>query len=299
MQVAMSGSSGLIGSALSEALRSDGHDVIPLVRRALSPGEEAIFWDPDNQVLDPGALEGLDAVVHLAGENIGAKRWSAKQKQRILTSREHGTGTISGAIARCDDPPKVLVSASAIGFYGDRGDEVLTESSGPGDIFLSQVCDAWEGAAVRARDVGTRVVTIRSGIVLDPHEGALGRMVPLFRFFLGGRLGNGKQWWSWISLADEVRAIGFLLESDVEGPVNLTAPEPVTNADFTRALGKALGRPTVVPVPKFGPKILLGSQLAYELLFVSQRVMPDALTAAGFEHSHPDLPTALGAVLKR
>lgn len=299
MDVAVTGSSGLIGSALVRSLEQDGHTVVPVVRRPARPGERAVTWDVEAGTIDAAGLEGVDAVVHLAGEGIAEKRWSAEQKARILRSRTHGTVLLAGALAGLDDPPSVLLSGSAIGYYGDRGDEVLTEASDPGDIFLSEVCVAWEAAAEQAVDAGIRTAFLRTGIVLDRHGGALAKTLPLFKLGLGGRLGPGTQWWSWISLEDEVRAIRFLLEADVAGPVNLTGPAPVTNADFTKALGRVLGRPTALPVPRFGPKLLLGGELAEQLLFASQRVQPSVLEQAGFAFSHPDVESALRAVLER
>lgn len=298
MDVAISGSSGFIGGALASALRSDGHRVVPLVRREVRPDEDAIRWDPGGPEMDPSGLEGLDAVVHLAGEGIGEHRWTAKQKERILHTRTMGTGVLADAIARCAVPPPVLLSGSAVGYYGTRGDEILDEQSGPGDIFLTQVCTAWEGATEPAEKAGVRVAHLRSGVVLDASGGALAKMLPLFRLGLGGRLGSGKQWWPWISRTDEVRAMRFLLEHEIEGPVNLTAPSPVTNATFTKELGSVLHRPTVLAVPKFGPSLLLGRQLAHELLFVSQRVVPRVLLDAGFEHAHPEVRDALQATLE-
>ena len=299
MDVAVTGSSGLIGSALVRSLEADGHTVVPVVRRPARPGERVVAWDPAAGTIDAAALEGLDAVVHLAGEGIAEKRWSAEQKRRILDSRTHGTVLLAGALAGLERPPGVLLSGSAIGYYGDRGDEVLTEASTPGDIFLSEVCVAWEAAAQAAVEAGIRTAHLRTGIVLDAGGGALAKTLPLFKLGLGGRLGPGTQWWSWISLADEVSAIRFLLEAEVAGPVNLTGPAPVTNADFTTALGRVLGRPTALPVPRFGPKLLLGGELAEQLLFASQRVLPSVLEQAGFRFAHPDVETALRAVLDR
>lgn len=299
MDVAVTGSSGLIGSALVRSLEADGHTVVPVVRRPARPGERAVSWDPSAGTIDAAALDGIDAVVHLAGEGIAAKRWSAEQKRRILDSRTHGTVLLAGALAGLERPPSVLLSGSAIGYYGDRGDEVLTEASDPGDIFLSEVCVAWEAAAQAAVDAGIRTAFLRTGIVLDADGGALAKTLPLFKLGLGGRLGPGTQWWSWISLSDEVRAIRFLLEADLAGPVNLTGPTPVTNADFTTALGEVLGRPTKVPVPRFGPKLVLGGELAEQLLFASQRVQPTVLEGAGFTFDHPDVTSALRAVVGR
>ena len=297
MRIAVTGSSGLIGRALVASLTDDGHQVVPVVRSSSDAGPGAVTWDPAQGTIDAAGLEGIDGVVHLAGEPIAARRWTDEQKRRIRDSRAEGTRLLTEALAGLDHPPAVLVSGSAIGFYGDRGDEVLTEDAGPGDAFLSEVCLAWEGAAQPAIDAGIRTAFARTGIVLDTGDGALAKMLPLFRFGLGGRLGPGTQWWSWISLTDEVRALRFLLDHDVSGPVNLTGPAPATNAEVTRALGRALHRPTVLPVPRFGPKLLLGSELAEQLLFASARVQPQALTEAGFAFEHATVDEALDDLL--
>jgi uncharacterized protein len=294
MRVAITGSSGLIGSALGRSLSDDGHEVVPVVRDRSRGG---VVWDPDRRTIDAAGLSGVDAVVHLAGEPIGARRWTDEQKRRIRESRTSGTRLLAETLATLDEPPAVLVSGSAIGVYGDRGDEVLHESSPAGTGFLAEVVQAWEAATTPAEDAGIRVARIRSGIVLERGEGALAKMLPLFRVGLGGRFGSGRQWWSWISIEDEVRAIRFLVDNDVRGPVNLVAPGPVTNREFTAVLGQVLRRPVVLPVPPFGPKLLLGAELAGELLFTSQRVEPRALTTAGFEFRHRDLDAALRAVL--
>jgi uncharacterized protein (TIGR01777 family) len=299
MDIAVTGASGLIGTAVSAALRADGHRVVPVVRRPVAEGERAVRWDPTSGMIDRVALEGIDAVVHLAGAGIGDARWSDERKREILESRTRGTAVLTEALADLDQKPSVLVSGSAIGYYGDRGDEVLTEGSAPGDIFLSEVCVAWEAAAAPAIEAGIRVPFIRTGIVLSAHGGALKRTLPLFKAFVGGRLGSGRQWWSWISIDDEVASIRWLLDHDIAGPVNLTAPEPVTNAEFTKTLGRVLGRPTVLPVPAFGPKLLLGGELAEQLLFASQRVLPTVLEEQNFPFAHRDLDTALRAVLGR
>ncbi|HEX6236924.1 MAG TPA: TIGR01777 family oxidoreductase [Acidimicrobiales bacterium] len=299
MQVAVTGSSGLIGSALTRSLRSDGHAVRPLVRRP-SDDPGAIRWDPADGTIDAAALGGVDAVVHLAGAGIGDKRWSAARKREILESRTRGTGLIARTVAGLDPPPSVLVSASGVHFYGDRGDEVLTEASDPGDGYMADVVEAWEAAAQPAVDAGIRTVHARSGVVLAAHGGMLPRLVPLFRLFLGGRMGSGRQWMSWIALDDEVAALRFLMDDDsVAGPVNVVAPNPVTNAELTRALGRVLHRPTVVTVPAFGPRLVAGREMADELLFGSLRVVPRILTDAGFAFSHPEIEDALRAVLGR
>ncbi len=297
MEVAITGASGLVGTALARSLRRDGHTVRPLVRRPSSDAG-AIRWHPAGGTIDGDALDGADAVVHLAGAGIGDKRWTPERKREIRESRTTGTDLLTRTLAELPQPPTVLVSASAIGYYGERGDEELTESSPPGDTLISAVVEAWEAAAQPAIDAGIRTVFTRSGMVLSADGGALPRMLPLFRFFVGGRLGSGRQWWSWVSIDDEVRAIRFAIDrSDLAGPMNVTAPEPVTNAQFTAALGSVMHRPTVVPVPAFGPRLVLGRELADELLFTSQRVLPTALTAAGYRFAHPGLTTALRAVL--
>ena len=297
MRIAITGSSGLIGTALQERLADDGHQVIPIVRGEARPG--TIRWDPAAGQLDAAQLDGLDGVVHLAGEGIGDHRWSEAHKHRVIESRRAGTRLLSEALAATTRRPAVLVSGSAVGFYGDRGDEVLTERSSPGTGFLTEVCLAWEGATAAAEAAGIRVAHLRTGIVLDSRGGALRKMALPFRFGLGGRLGSGKQWMSWIHLADEVEAIRFLLTHDVSGPVNGTAPTPVTNAVMSKALGRALHRPAVVPVPAFGPRLLLGRELADNLLFTGQRVLPEVLVAAGYEFRHPELDEALGSLLTR
>jgi uncharacterized protein len=299
MDIAVTGASGLIGTTLVEALTADGHRPVRLVRRSPRPGEDAISWDPAAGAIDADSLEGIDAVVHLAGEGIAEKRWNPAQKARILDSRVDGTTLLATTLAGLDKRPAVLLSGSAIGYYGDRGDEELTEASPPGDIFLADVCKAWEAATATAEAAGIRVAHLRTGIVLDAHGGALAKTLPLFKLGLGGRLGSGKQWWSWISADDEVGAIRFLLHADVSGPVNLTAPQPVTNAEFTKVLGQVLGRPTLLPVPAFGPKVLLGGELAEQLLFTSARVLPMALTDAGYQFATPDLESGLRKVLGR
>lgn len=299
MRVAVTGSTGLIGSALCRSLTADQHEVVRVVRPGSKAPGPTIEWDLERRTLDAGGLVGVDAVVHLAGEPIAAKRWTAEQKQKVLQSRTVSTTLLAEALAGLDGGPKVLVSGSAIGFYGDRGDEELIETSSPQPgLFLSDVCIAWEDAVAPAAAAGVRVCRARTGIVLDRDEGALAKLLPLFKLFLGGKMGNGRQWMSWITLEDEVRALRFLVDTDTaHGPFNLTAPAPATNAQLSKALGAALGRPAVVPVPSFGPKLLLGAELADQLLFASQRVHPAALLAAGFKFHHPELPAALTAVL--
>jgi uncharacterized protein (TIGR01777 family) len=298
MDVVISGASGLIGTAVRRSLTADGHRVIALVRRTARTGDE-IEWDPAAGTLDPAALEGIDAVVHLAGAGIADKRWTTDRKRVILESRTKGTALLAGALAKLDRPPTAFVSGSAVGFYGDGGDDVLTESSARGDIFLAELCEAWEAAAAPAADAGIRTARIRTGLIITPEGGPLAKLLPLFKLGLGGRMGGGREWWSWISLTDEVRAIRFLIDHDVSGPVNLTAPNPVRSAELTKTLGRVLHRPALVPVPSFGPKLLFGSELADQLLFLSQRIVPDVLTTQGFTFEHPDIETALRAELNR
>lgn len=299
VRIAITGSSGLIGSALARSLEDDGHEVVALVRPGADPGPRTVRWDPAAGEIDAPGLEGLDGVVHLAGEPVAARRWTDAQKQRILESRTTGTTLLAATLAGLDAPPPVLVSASGMDYYGDRADELLTEASGRGEGFLADVTAAWEGATGPAAAAGIRVTTIRTSLVLDASGGALARMLPLFKLGVGGRIGPGTQWWSWITLDDEVRAIRFLLEHEVPGPANLAAPGSVTNAEFTEVLGQVLRRPTILPVPLFGPKLLLGAELADNLLLTSKRLAPAALADAGFEFRHPDLETGLRAVLDK
>jgi uncharacterized protein (TIGR01777 family) len=298
LHIAVTGASGLIGSALSRRLKAAGHRVTPLVRRPAGAGE--ISWDPDNGRLEPGQLEGMDAVIHLAGENVGA-RWTAARKRRIRGSRTTGTRLLAQAIARARRRPGALVSASAIGIYGNRGDEVLTENSPAGDArldFLAEVGREWEAAAEPARASGVRVVHPRFGLVLSPHGGALKKMLLPFRLGLGGRLGSGTQWMSWISIDDVVGAtLHVLLTESFSGPVNMVAPEPVRNRDFTVILGRVLSRPTPFAVPAAALRLVLG-EMATSTLLASARVLPKRLLAAGYRFEHSDLETALRHVLR-
>ena len=295
MDVAISGSSGLIGTALVAALTDAGHRPVRLVRR--EPSGDEIRWDPDGGSIDAASLEGIGGVVHLAGAGIGDHRWTDEYKLEILRSRTKSTVLLAGALADLGKPPSVLVSGSAIGFYGDRGDELLDETSPAGTGFLPEVCVAWEAATVAAEEAGIRVAHIRTGIVLSGQGGALKKQLPLFKVGAGGKLGSGRQWQSWISIEDEVGAILHLLTADVRGAVNLTAPNPVRNAEFTKTLAGVLGRPSFLPIPSFGPKLLLGSELADNLLFAGQRVSPTVLEGTGYEFRHPTLEVALRAVL--
>ncbi len=285
-RIAVTGASGLIGTALVGYLKSQGHTVQRLVRRAAVSSEE-ITWDPIAGTVDMDALAGVDAVIHLAGAGVSDKRWTKKYKSEILNSRLLGTTTIAKAVAIVK--PQVFISASAIGWYGESGNRAVIESDRVGDDFLAAVCREWESAADLAGDV--RTVKLRTGLVLDPIGGALGKMLPLFRFGLGGKLSNGKQWWSWITLHDQIRAIAFLLENRVSGPVNLTSPNPVTNSEFTAGLARAMHRPALFPVPAIALKIVLGGFSAEVL--GSKKVMPQVLTEAGFTFDYPHISSAL------
>ena len=301
MRVAVTGSSGLIGSALVRSLEGDGHGVVRVVRSASAGGDHGatVTWDPVQGTVDAAGLEGVDAAVHLAGAGIGDERWSDDRKRVILESRTKGTALLARTLAGLAAPPAVLLSGSAVGYYGDRGDEVCTETSPAGTGYLAEVCEAWEAAATPAVEAGIRTAFLRTGIVQTKAGGALKKTLPLFKLGLGGRFGSGKQWWSWISLADEVGAIRHLLDHDVSGPVNLTAPTPVTNAEYTATLGSVLGRPTVLPVPSFGPKLLLGAEGAKAVLLDGQRAVPSVLERAGYPFRHPTLEAALRAELSR
>jgi uncharacterized protein (TIGR01777 family) len=296
MDVAVTGSSGFIGTALVAALTDTGHRVRRVVRRAPSRTDE-VRWDPEAGTIDADGLAGVGAIVNLAGEGIATKRWSDEQKRRIRESRTSGTRLISEAAAGLDSRPAVLISGSGVDYYGDRGDEELTEASPPGAGFLAGVCVDWEAATQPASDAGIRTAMLRTGIVLHPDGGALPRMLPLFKLGLGGRFGNGRQWWSWITLEDEIGAILHLLDNDVSGPVNCVAPQPVTNAQFTRALARVLHRPAVVPVPRLGPAVLLGSELVQSLLYDSHRVLPARLVDSGYRFTSPGLEGALQHLL--
>lgn len=300
MKIAVAGASGLIGSALLPALRGDGHEVVQLVRRTPRTSEEH-RWDPQHRRIDPAVLQDVDAVVNLAGVGVGERRWNEKHKQAVLTSRVDTTTTLSEALAGLaaadPDRSRVLLNASGVGWYGDTGDRVIDESAPPGDDFLAEVCVAWEGATRPAADAGVRVARLRTGLVLA-RGGLLGRLLPIFRAGLGGRLGSGRQYMPWISLDDEVAAIRFLLTSPVSGPVNLCGPAPVTNAEFTAALGRVLHRPAVLVVPPPALWVALG-EFARVGALAGQRALPAALTAAGFRFTHTDVESALRAVLAR
>jgi uncharacterized protein (TIGR01777 family) len=299
LHVAVSGSSGLIGRALTERLEAEGHRVTRLVRRPAGPRE--ITWDPATGRLDPEQLEGVDAVVHLAGENLGT-RWTEGKKARIRGSRIRGTRLVSETLTRLERPPQVLISASAIGIYGDRGNQVLTETSEPGDPardFLVSVCIDWEQATGAARQAGIRVIHPRFGPVLSPAGGALRKLLLPFRLGLGGRLGPGTQWLSWIALDDVVGAIWHILSTEtLRGAVNLTAPNPVTNREFTGILGRVLGRPTALPIPAATLRVALG-EMAERTLLSSTRAVPQRLVESGYQFQHPDLEGALRHMLAK
>ncbi len=297
MKVLVTGSSGLIGSALVSELISRGNETVRLVRTQPGPGAKEIFWEPEAGRLDAGALEGFDAVVHLAGVNIAAGRWTPKQKTKIRVTRVIGTRLLSETLAHLARRPAVLVAASAMGFYGTRGDEVLTESSPSGSGFLPEVCRAWEGATEPASRAGIRTVNLRTGVVLSARGGALAKMLTPFRLGLGGRLGDGKQYMSWIAIDDVVRVIQHAIKTaTLSGPVNNVSPNPVTNAEFTKTLGQVLSRPTVFPMPGFAARLAFG-EMADELLLSSTRLRPAKLASTGYVFRFPELEGALRQVL--
>lgn len=297
MKILVSGSHGLVGKALLRSLTDDGHEVIRLVRGERAFGSPEVEWQPDEGRIDAEHLEGINAVVHLAGESIASGRWTAEKKRTIRDSRVKGTALLSAAIARLSRPPSVFLSASAIGYYGDRDDELLNETSAPGKDFLSSVCAEWEAATRTAAEKGIRTVCARFGIILDVNGGALAKMLPPFRMGVGGRVGDGKQWMSWIALDDVISGLKFLIEDQaVQGPVNFVAPNPVTNAEFTKTLGRVLSRPTIFPVPAFGVRLVFG-EMADALLLSSQRVEPSVLEDKGFLFNWPTLEPALRHLL--
>ncbi|MFO0968307.1 MAG: TIGR01777 family oxidoreductase [Gemmataceae bacterium] len=297
MKIAITGSTGLVGSALVTFLAADGHRVMRLVRAGVASGSEDIHWDPSRGEIDAARLEGLDAVVHLAGENIAARRWSDEQKARIRDSRTQGTRFLSETLAGLRRPPRVLVSASATGFYGSRGDEELSEESPSGSGFLAEVCRDWEAATASAARADINVVHVRFGVILSPKGGALRKMLTPFRWGLGGRIGPGRQWMSWIALDDALGCIRHALSAHgLRGPVNAVAPHPVTNREFTRTLGRILRRPTIFPMPRFMARLAFG-EMADELLLASTRVMPRVLLASGYRFLFGDLENALRHLL--
>jgi uncharacterized protein len=296
MDVLISGATGLIGSALIPELEAKGHTVRRLTRHPSQEGD--IRWDLDAGTID-GDISGADAVVHLAGESIAEGRWTEEKKRRILESRQKGTRLLAEKVAELDEPPAVMVSVSAIGYYGDRGNELLTEESEPGDLFLSKVCLEWEAAADPAREAGVRVVHPRIGIVLTTEGGALGTTLPIFKLGGGGKIGSGRQYWSWVSLDDVIGAIVHALQTeDLSGPVNVVTPGPPTNAEYTRVLGKVLNRPTIFTVPTPAARVMLG-EIADELLLPSARVEPVRLQETGYSFRHPELAATLRYLLGR
>lgn len=289
--VAISGVSGLVGTDLATLLKGKGHRVLPISRKKSTP--DSIVWDPNKGLENPAQLEDVDTVVHLAGENIAGGRWNAAVKDRIRSSRVDGTRSLVQSIAKLQKRPKALICASAIGFYGDRGQTVLNESDAGGTGYLADVCKAWEHEALAAKELGLRVVCVRIGVVLSPKGGALAKMMLPFKLGLGGIVGNGKQYWSWIGLNDLVRAIAFCVETpSVSGPVNAVSPESMTNYNFTKGVGKVLKRPTIFPLPAFMARLVLG-EMADELLLSSIRVVPNQLQQHGFKFEQPDLISCL------
>jgi uncharacterized protein len=299
VDVAVTGSHGFIGSALLPALTSAGHRPVRVVR-SRAAGDDELSWDPEAGTIDAAGLEGIGRVVHLAGAGIGDKRWTDARKRLILESRTKGTSLLARTLAGLQHPPSILVSASAIGYYGNRGDEPLDEQSAPGNDFVARVCVQWEGATAPAADAGIRVARIRNGVVLGRGGGVLPRLLLPFRLGLGGRIASGRQYMSWISIDDDVRAIVHALtQDDVAGPVNLTGPAPVTNDEFTKTLGRVVRRPTVIPTPLMPVRARYGSELVQHLLVEGQRVLPKRLEETGFRFTHPTLEDALRAVVDR
>ena len=297
MKILVSGSHGLVGKALTHSLTDDGHEVVRLVRREPDVGSAEVEWYPDEGRIDAAYLEGIEAVIHLAGDNIAAGRWTAQKKRTIRESRVQGTSLLSETLASLSYRPSVFISASAIGFYGNRGDELLDEKSPPGKDFLANVCIDWEAATISATEKGIRTTHARFGIILDAHEGALAKMLPPFRAGIGGKIGAGNQWMSWIALDDVIAALKFLLaDRTIQGPVNVVAPNPVTNAEFTKTLGRVLSRSTILPMPAFAARLGFG-EMADALLLSSQKVDPAVLEDNGFLFSWPTLEPALEHIL--
>ena len=298
MKILIGGSHGLVGTALIKSLEAQGHEIFRLVRHAPTSKTE-VEWSPDRYSIALARIEGFDAVVNLAGESIAEGRWTDEKKRRIRESRVKGTKLLGDALANLTVRPKTFVCASAIGYYGNRGDELLTETSAPGDDFLAKVCAEWEQATALAAEKGIRVVNARFGVILDNNGGALQKMLPPFRMGVGGRIGSGKQWMSWIALDDVIGGIKFALANEsVRGPVNFVSPNPVTNAEFTKTLGKVLSRPTIFSIPAFAVKLMFG-EMGEALLLGGQRVAPVRLVGGGFEFRYPQLQAALGHILEK
>ena len=299
LRIGITGSSGFIGNHLTHYLKEKGVQVFSLVRRKGLPDSANIYWNPTKKEIDKEKLEGLTALIHLAGENISSQRWTPSQKQKILDSRIQGTSFLAETIASLKSPPEVFISVSAIGYYGNRGNETLTESSEKGNGFLSDVCQSWEESAAPAKRAGIRVVHPRFGLVLSTEVGALAKMIPPFRLGLGGRLGNGFQYMSWVTLDDLVQALYQLLtHQEISGPVNITTPNPVINLEFTQQLGKALHRFTIAPVPALILKLVMG-EMADELLLSSTRVLPEKLIQSGYHFEYPDIESAFHHLFKQ
>jgi hypothetical protein len=299
MTVAIAGASGLVGTALTERLIAEGHRVLRMVRpTSTDAGAHAVSWNPPEGTIDADALRGVDALVYLAGENLGSGRWTEARKKRIWSSRVDGMTLVAETLATLDGGPKTLVGASAVGFYGDTGDREVDERAEKGSGFLADLCEAWEGATAPASAAGVRVVHARFGVVLSPKGGALAKMLPAFRLGAGGPLGDGRQYMSWITLEDTVAALVRALgDSEIAGPVNVVAPRPVRNRELTRALGRVLGRPAVLAAPKLALRLAFGAQMAEEMLLTGQRVRPARLEAAGFHWDDPELEPALQRML--
>jgi uncharacterized protein (TIGR01777 family) len=299
MKILVTGSTGLVGSALLPSLKSQGHEVFRLVRSEAKAGPTEIYWNPKKGIEDASRLEGFDAVVHLAGENISDGRWTEEKKARIRDSRVEGTRRLSDALARLTQPPRALLCASAIGYYGDRGDEIMREEDEPGKGFLADVCREWEAATASAEQKGIRVVKLRFGVILSPKGGALSKMLAPFQFGVGGRLGSGRQYMSWITLDDVVGVINHALVNEtVSGPINVVAPNPVTNLQFTKTMGRVLKRPTIFPVPAFAIRLAFG-EMGDAALLASTRVEPARLKESGYTFKHPELESALRQLLNK
>lgn len=297
MKIAITGATGLVGSELVPFLQAGGHEVLKMVRNKSQSSPTQVYWNPDTGEIEANKLEGIDAMVHLAGDNVADGNWTPAKKQRIKESRTKGTKLIADTLANLQQPPKTFISASAIGYYGERGDKVMDETSSAGEGFLTDVCKEWEAACKPAKDKGIRTVNMRVGVVLSPKGSALGKMLPIFQLGGGGILGNGKQYMSWIAIDDLIGAIYHALNTpSLSGPVNGTAPNPATNSEFTKVLGKVLFRPTIAPVPGFGVKMLFG-EMGETLLLGSTRVLPKALQDSGYQFLFPDLEGALRHVL--
>ncbi len=294
MKILLTGSTGFLGKALIHSLQKVGHEVVRLRRSGATAGEPT--WDPDRKIMDAGALEGFDGIIHLAGESIAGLRWTTAKKRRIRDSRVEGTGLLARTVAGLSRPPRWFISAAAVGYYGDRGEETLREDSAPGTGFLAEVCRDWEAAAAPVAQRGIRTAHLRLGIVLSRTEGVLPRMLLPFRCGMGGRIGNGRQFMPWISADDVVGAVKHIIEREISGPVNLTAPETVTNAGFSKTLGSVLHRPVFMPLPAFAARLALG-EMADALLLASQRVEPAALLKTGYRFKHPALEGALKEML--